>query len=87
MGVNETSFPVDNRAVFASRYMPCPECGESVERTEREGHVCERERWLDYRLFQLREEVEAFEAELGAFLETPRGRFELFYAERARRRR
>jgi hypothetical protein len=70
--------------MFASRYMPCPDCGGSVDRTESASHVCEGERRLDYQLFQARREVDAFEAELGAYLESPRGRFDLWYAARRR---
>lgn len=66
--------------------MPCSNCGASLERGERDAHVCDRERWLDYRVFQLRDEVEAFEGELAGFLDSVAGRFELFYAARARRR-
>jgi hypothetical protein len=72
----------DSTSVFASRYMPCPDCGDSVEQAERENHLCEPERWLDYQLFQLREEVDSFEVQLGAYLASPRGRFELWYAAR-----
>jgi len=64
--------------------MPCPDCGDSVEQAERESHVCEQERWLDYTMFQLREELDSFEVDLGAYLVSPRGRFELWYAERRR---
>lgn len=67
------------------KHMPCPECGVSVRAAELDEHVCSPDRWLDYQVFQLREEIEAFEAELAAHLSTPRGRFELFYAERERR--
>lgn len=66
--------------------MPCPDCGASVEQAELESHVCERERWLDYHMFRLRGEVDSFEAELGAYLASARGRFELWYAARRRRR-
>ena len=68
------------------QHMPCPECGASVERVEREHHTCERERWLAYQLFHRREEIERFDQELGAFLSSPRGRFESWYADRERRR-
>jgi hypothetical protein len=64
--------------------MPCPDCGESVAQAERERHVCERERRLEYEMFHLREEVECFEAQLGAYLTSPRGQFELWYAARRR---
>ena len=69
------------------RYMPCTDCGASLERAERDEHLCERERWLDYQVFQQRGELEGFELELGYYLDTPRGRFDLWYAERRRRRR
>jgi hypothetical protein len=69
------------------QYMPCPECGASLARTDRDDHVCEQERWLKYQLLQLRDETELFEAQLSAYLESPSGRFELWDAERRRRDR
>ena len=72
--------------MFPSRYMPCPDCGASVERRD-EAHECERERWLEFQLFQLRAEVGEFEALLARYLDSPQGRFELYYAERGRARR
>jgi hypothetical protein len=71
---------------FESAYMPCEECGASLGRDQRDGHGCERERWLDYQVIQRRAELEGFELELGYYLESPRGRFELWYAERERTR-
>jgi hypothetical protein len=71
--------------MFVARYMPCPDCGASVERTERANHVCDPERWLDYQLFQRRDELSAFEGQLRAYLETLRGRFDVWYAEQRRR--
>ncbi|MBD0338792.1 MAG: hypothetical protein ICV67_05835 [Thermoleophilia bacterium] len=47
-------------------------------------HECARERWLDYQIFQLRAEVASFDVQLAAFLASPRGRFESYYAERQR---
>lgn len=64
--------------------MPCPDCGASVDQAERDAHVCERDRWLDYQTFGLRGELDAFEAELGSYLASKRGRFDLWYAERRR---
>jgi hypothetical protein len=64
--------------------MPCPECGASVHRDEAEAHRCDPDRRLDYAMFQLRLEVEAFDRELDAYLESPRGRFEQWDAERRR---
>ena len=71
--------------MFASRHMPCPDCGASLERWV-EAHECERERWLEFQLFQLRDEVDEFGAELVEYLASPQGRFELYYAERERAR-
>jgi hypothetical protein len=68
-----------------SRFMPCPECGASVDRAETAAHVCDDERRLDFRLFQLRPEVEAFDAQLAAWLASARGRFAAWIAERDRR--
>lgn len=67
-----------------SSHMPCPECGASVASGEQEAHACDRERLLDYRLFELREECEAFESEFGRYLETPHGIFAQWLAERRR---
>jgi hypothetical protein len=68
-----------------SRYMPCPECGASVERVEAVAHICDGERLLDFHLFQLREEIVAFDAQLAAWLASACGRFAAWVAERDRR--
>jgi hypothetical protein len=65
--------------------MPCPECGASVERAEADAHVCDGERLLDFRLFQLREEIVAFDAQFAAWFASARGRFAAWVAERDRR--
>ena len=67
------------------RFMPCTECGASVERANANAHVCDRERVLDFRLFQLRDEIAAFDAQLTAWLASARGRFAAWIAERDRR--
>jgi hypothetical protein len=67
-----------------SRYMPCAECGASVDRAGAGAHVCDTERVLDFRLFQLREEIAAFDAQLAAWLVSARGRFAAWIAERDR---
>jgi hypothetical protein len=67
------------------RFMPCAECGASVARSDTEGHVCDPERRLDYVLLQLRDECAEFDAQLVAYLSTPQGRFEAWYASRRRR--
>ena len=65
--------------------MPCRHCGASVARKEIEQHVCDPERKLEYELFTLRDEIGEFESQLAHYLDTPRGRFALWIAERDRR--
>ena len=72
--------------LFQSRYMPCPECGGSVDRLESDEHVCDHERQVKYQLFQLRDEVAEFDSELECYLASPRGLFEQWYAARTRPR-
>lgn len=66
------------------RHMPCEHCGASVERGAEAAHECDDARRLEFRVFALREEIESFDAAWTAWLQTPRGLFELFYAERTR---
>jgi hypothetical protein len=72
---------------FTSQHMPCAECGASVRMRERDCHVCDPERRLEFRLFQLRDEVGAFDEGLRGYLESPRGLFAQWLAERDRRAR
>jgi hypothetical protein len=67
-------------------YMPCEECGVSLAPSARDSHVCSETRRLDFQMTQLRPEIEAFDERLTVYLESPQGRFEAWYAERARRR-
>ena len=69
------------------RFMPCSECGAAVERSSKDEHVCDHGRLVDYEMFKLRGEVAAVEGEFGAYLDSRRGRFELWWAERQRRTR
>ena len=66
--------------MFASRYMPCERCGASLELAEREIHECSVERLLDYRMFLLRQEMSVFEEGWTRFLDSPRGRFDVWSA-------
>jgi hypothetical protein len=70
-----------------SHHMPCAECGASVAVDQRADHVCDGERRLEYRLFQLRDEVAGFDDGLRGYLDSPQGRFAQWLAERDRRRR
>jgi hypothetical protein len=85
----QTAARTDNQSMlggFTLRYFPCEACGASVAKAEREGHVCDPERRLDYQLVQQREELAGLEDEYRAYLATPNGMFELWWAERSRRR-
>jgi hypothetical protein len=68
--------------MFRSRFMPCSECGASVDRTSDVVHVCSEERRADYLLFGLREEVARLEASVHDYLRTATGRFEQWLAAR-----
>jgi hypothetical protein len=68
--------------MFKSRYMPCPECGASVDRSSEQGHECSRERWADFQMFGLRAEIARLETGLEQFLRTTTGRFETWLAAR-----
>jgi hypothetical protein len=70
--------------MFFSRYMPCSQCGASVDRSAADGHTCDPKRWIDYQLFRLRDEIAGFEEQLRAWLESPPGRFAVWYAARRR---
>ena len=68
--------------MFPSRFMPCPECGGSVERAEQSVHSCDPERRLDYRMHLLREEIAGFENQFRRFADSRDGRFEAWVASR-----
>jgi hypothetical protein len=63
-----------------SSHMPCSECGASIPERERDGHVCDPERLLDFRMFQLRDEIVTFEDDLRSYLESSQGRLAQWYA-------
>lgn len=67
----------------APDHMPCPDCGASVPVGDLE-HSCEEERRLDYRLTELRPEIERFDDDFAAWLVTPDGLFARFLAEQGR---
>jgi hypothetical protein len=65
--------------------MPCPSCGASVAVAHDFGaHVCDDDRRLDFRLIELRAEIDRFADDLASWLGTPHGRFALWLAERER---
>jgi hypothetical protein len=72
--------------MFTSRYLPCPDCGASMDRTDPTPHVCEAERVVDFRMFALRPEIDRFDGLLSRYLGSPAGRFEAWLAARDVRR-
>ncbi len=68
--------------LFSSRFMPCTECGASVDRFAAVAHRCSPDRSVDYRMFALREDIAQFEPRLQEYLDTARGRFETWLAAR-----
>jgi hypothetical protein len=57
-----------------------------VARKDAATHRCDPERKLDFMMFQLRTEVADFDHGLRSYLDSPRGRFAQWEAERRRRR-
>jgi hypothetical protein len=70
---------------FALRFIPCEDCGVSVAKSEYPTHVCEPERRLTYQMIQRQDDIARVESEIRTYLDSPRGRFESWYAERTRR--
>jgi hypothetical protein len=64
-------------------HVPCGDCGASVARGEVTSHVCEEQRRLDFTVLQLGGSGRLDE-QFASYLETPRGRFEAWYAARRR---
>jgi NAD-dependent SIR2 family protein deacetylase len=79
---------VESPTVFAyypqSQFHPCPDCGAPVPEDHDEAHRCDRRRLVEYQMLLLRPEIVAFEDEVTAWLRTPLGRFEAYYAARER---
>jgi len=65
-------------------YMACLECGASVARGEADDHVCDPERREEFLFVRWRGELARLEEEFSRYLESPRGRFDTWYAARRR---
>ena len=75
--------PVEvNHMVFRSRYMPCDECGASVDRVGLPHRECLPDRLADYQMFRLRGDVAQLETGVRRYLATASGRFECWLAAR-----
>ena len=68
--------------MFLSRFMPCSDCGESLERSATVAHSCKSEHLADYQMFALRDDTAKFDARLRLYLHTAAGRFEVWLAAR-----
>jgi len=68
--------------VFFPRFMPCPDCGESVERAGALAHRCRSERLVEYQMFGLRDDIAELEARVRHYLHTATGHFEVWLAAR-----
>jgi hypothetical protein len=67
--------------MFSSRFMPCQECGASVD-GNLPVHECSPARRVDYQMFGLRGEVAQLETGIRHYLGTAPGRFESWLAAR-----
>ena len=72
--------------MFRSRFMPCRDCGASVDRENPDAHVCDPARLVELHLFALRVDAGRLEEELTAYLDSPTGQFEVWRARRSVRR-
>ena len=68
-------------------YMSCERCGMSLSPDESKTHVCDAERRARFEAFQVRNGLAELDRQLDVFLESPAGRFAVYYAERERHRR
>lgn len=64
-----------------------PERHDPTGRVGNRLSLCDWWRWLDHQVHLRRDELHRFEHELGAYLDSASGRFDLWYAERERIRR
>ncbi|MGN6430007.1 MAG: hypothetical protein ACTHNB_04640 [Gaiellaceae bacterium] len=55
----------------------CRDCGAAVARASQQEHACDREQLVEHQLKGLEDEIDAY-------LASPRGRFELWWATRER---
>lgn len=66
-------------------FTTCSDCGAIVPLERAAGHECEHDKWVAYQVGRLHLEVEQIDLELSSYLQTSRGQFEAWYAQRTRR--
>jgi len=72
--------------MFRSRFMPCQECGASLDRNSLLEHSCLSDRLADYQMFGLHDELAQLEPGIRRYLATRSGRFETWLAAQQVRR-
>lgn len=67
-------------------YTSCPACGTSVglESLQTDRHRCDARHLEEHAIRLAVSEIDLLEVELRDYLDSPRGRFEAFYAARSR---
>jgi hypothetical protein len=68
--------------VFSSRFLPCADCGASVERSSEADHTCDPQRLVDFQMFRLQKSVAGFEHQVREYLDSATGQFEAWLAAR-----
>ena len=64
------------------QFLPCPSCGVSVDRARGRGHRCDLDPIVDECMAALSGEIALLEAQVAAYLATPEGRRERWWAVR-----
>lgn len=72
--------------MFWSSYMPCADCGESVDRQAAGSHSCDPQRRLDFQMVAMQREILAFDTTLREYLSSREGQFQVWLAAREVRR-
>jgi hypothetical protein len=65
-------------------FTACPHCGAAVAVTGLGAHECRPQQRIDHEMRRVRYEIAQIELELARYLETARGKFDAWYAERTR---
>lgn len=72
--------------MFWSSYVPCADCGESVDRVAAGSHTCDPQRRLDFQMVAMQRHILSFDTELREYLSSSEGRFQVWLAAQEVRR-